>query len=215
MSATTAGRMRGVPERPAGLVHHPDLLDDAQENALVAAVERYDFQQVVMHGQPARRTVRHFGFGYDYDSARAAPGDPLPPELVDLRERCAVLAGVPAQGLAEALVTRYPPGAGIGWHRDAPIFGATVVGVSLLSASIMRFQRRVGGERRVFELALAPRSGYVLAGAARASWQHSIPPVPQLRYSVTFRSLRRGASPVRQHGDAADERQHSGGAQPQ
>lgn len=103
--------MRGVPERPAGLVYHPDLLDDAQEQALVGAVERYDFQQVVMHGQPARRTVRHFGFGYDYDSARAVPGDPLPPELLELRERCAALAGVPAGGLAEALVTRYPPGA--------------------------------------------------------------------------------------------------------
>ncbi len=204
MSVTTAGRMRGVPERPAGLVYHPGLLDEAQEQALVAAVERYDFQQVVMHGQPARRTVRHFGFGYEYDSARAVPGDPLPPELLELRERCAALSGVPAEGLAEALVTRYPPGATIGWHRDAPIFGPVVVGVSLLSESTMRFQRRVGGERRVFELSLAPRSGYVLAGAARASWQHSIPPVQLLRYSVTFRSLRHGASPVREHGDAPD-----------
>ncbi len=207
--------MRGVPERPAGLLYHPDLLDDAQEHALVAAFRRYDFEQVVMHGQPARRTVRHFGFGYDYDSARVVPGDPLPPELLELRERCAAPAGVPAEGLVEALVTRYPPGATIGWHRDAPIFGPTVVGVSLLSASTMRFQRRLGGERRVFELLLAARSGYVLAGAARTGWQHSIPPVPLLRYSVTFRSLRRGALPVPEHGDSADRALRSGGPQPE
>lgn len=119
-----------MPERPAGLRYEADLLDGAQQRSLVAAVERYEFEPVVMRGQPARRTVRHFGFGYDYDSARAVPGDPLPAELVELRERCAALAGVPAEGLVEALVTRYPPGATIGWHRDAPVFGPTVMGVS-------------------------------------------------------------------------------------
>ena len=190
MTTDIAGRMRGVPEQPAGLRYEPELLDSTQERVLTAAVERYDFQPVVMHGQAARRTVRHFGFGYDYESGRPLPGDPLPPELIDLRERCAALAGVAAQGLAEALVTRYPPGATIGWHRDAPAFGPVVVGVSLVSAATMRFQRRVAGERRVFQLTLEPRSAYVLAGAARAAWQHSIPPVPALRYSVTFRSLR-------------------------
>ena len=182
--------MRGVPEQPAGLRYEPELLDEAREQALVAAIELYDFQPVVMHGQAARRTVRHFGFGYDYESGRAVPGDPLPDELIDLRERCAAVAGVAVQGLAEALVTRYPPGATIGWHRDAPTFGPVVVGVSLVSAATMRFQRRVAGERRVYQLSLEPRSAYVLAGAARAAWQHSIPPVPSLRYSVTFRSLR-------------------------
>jgi alkylated DNA repair dioxygenase AlkB len=55
----------------------------------------------------------------------------------------------------------------------------------------MRFQRRAaGGERRVHEEALPRRSGYVLAGAARWVWQHSIPPVKELRYSVTYRQLR-------------------------
>jgi alkylated DNA repair dioxygenase AlkB len=106
--------------------------------------------------------------------------------------RCAALAAVPADRLAEALITRYPPAAGIGWHRDAPAFGPTVVGVSLLSACTMRFQRRVRGERRVFELELEPRSVYVLGGSVRAVWQHSIPAVERLRYSVTFRSVRSG-----------------------
>jgi alkylated DNA repair dioxygenase AlkB len=142
-----------------------------------------------MRGQTARRTVRHFGLGYGYESRVLTPTDPLPDELEWLRERAAGLAGVPEDELAETLVTRYPPAAGIGWHRDAPMFGK-VVGVSLGTPSRMRFQRRAGDVRRVWELLLEPRSAYVLSGSARWAWQHSIPAVPELRYSVTFRTLR-------------------------
>jgi alkylated DNA repair dioxygenase AlkB len=92
--------------------------------------------------------------------------------------------------LVEALVSRYPPGATIGWHRDAPMFGPKIVGVSLLSACRMRFQRLLKGVRYVHELELAPRSAYLLGGASRAAWQHSIPPTKSLRYSITFRTLK-------------------------
>jgi DNA oxidative demethylase len=109
-----------------------------------------------------------------------------------VRERAAGLAAVAPEELVEILVQRYPPGATIGWHRDAPAFG-TVVGLSLGAPSRLRFQRGKGDERRVWEVLLAPRSGYVLAGKARTSWQHSIPPTKELRYSITFRTLRRAA----------------------
>ncbi len=98
--------------------------------------------------------------------------------------------------LAEALLQRYPPGAGIGWHRDAPMFG-TVVGVSLGASCTLRFQRGKGDERRVFGLELEPRSAYVLTGAARWRWQHSIPPTKNLRYSVTFRTVKEARAVVR------------------
>ncbi|MCP2261248.1 Alkylated DNA repair dioxygenase AlkB [Streptoalloteichus tenebrarius] len=182
--------MRGVVERPEGLVHQPDLLDEAEERSLLTAVEAMPLHEVRMHGQVARRTVRHFGFDYGYESWRLTPTDPLPEEFWWLRDRCAHLAGLRPESLAQTLIARYPPGATIGWHRDAPMFGPSVVGVSLLSSCLMRFQRRVGEERRVYELELAPRSAYVLSGAARSAWQHSIPPVPELRYSITFRTLR-------------------------
>jgi alkylated DNA repair protein (DNA oxidative demethylase) len=184
------GRMRGVVEEPAGLRYAAELLTDHQEQRLLTAAAAYDFRDVVLHGQAAKRTACHFGMGYEYDSGRVVPGLPMPPELIDLRAACAGWAGVDPERLVEALVTRYPSGAAIGWHRDAPVFGSPVVGVSLLSACTMRFQRRAGGQRRVFELALQPRSGYLLTGAARATWQHSIPPVPDLRYSITFRTVR-------------------------
>jgi len=91
--------------------------------------------------------------------------------------------------LVEVLVQRYPEGAQIGWHRDAPNFG-TAVGMSLLGPSRLRFRRATGDDRRTFEVALAPRSGYVLAGPARTAWQHHIPPTKTLRYSITLRTLR-------------------------
>ncbi|MEV1289134.1 alpha-ketoglutarate-dependent dioxygenase AlkB [Micromonospora sp. NPDC049679] len=184
------GRMRGVQERPAGLVYQPDLIDADEERALLAVLTALELRDVEMHGQVARRTVRHFGFDYDYGSFQLTRADALPPTLEWVRERCATLVAIEAELLAQALVTRYPPGAVIGWHRDAPAFGPTVVGLSLGSPCLLRFQRRMGEERRVYELPLAPRSAYVLGGASRSTWQHSIPAVTDLRYSITFRMLR-------------------------
>ena len=143
-----------------------------------------------MHGRVAKRTVRHLGLDYDYQARDAVPTDPFPAELEWLRERAAELAERPPDELVQVLVSRYPPGAGIGWHRDAPMFGR-VIGVSFGAAARMRFQRRTKeGERLVEELALDPRSGYLLSGAARWTWQHSIPAAKDLRYSITFRTLR-------------------------
>ncbi len=183
-------RSRAPVEEPAGLVYRPDFLSPEEEAALLAEVERVDFHAVVMHGQAARRTVRHYGYDYDYERyGRILPAEPFPDWLVPLRDRCAELADLEPEALAQALVTRYPPGATIGWHRDAPMFGAQIVGVSLLGASRMRFQRGKDDARRVFEVELAPRSAYVLAGEARSKWQHSIPATKELRYSVTFRTV--------------------------
>jgi alkylated DNA repair dioxygenase AlkB len=143
-----------------------------------------------MRGQVARRTVRHFGFDYDYESWELVEADPLPEPLLVVRERAAALAGLEPEALAQALVTRYPPGAGIGSHRDAPIFGPEVVGVSLRAPCVMRFRRSVGGVRYGYDLVLEPRSAYVLGGKARSAWKHEIPPAKELRYSITFRTVR-------------------------
>jgi alkylated DNA repair protein (DNA oxidative demethylase) len=144
----------------------------------------------VIHGQAARRTARHFGLDYDYEARTPMPGEPVPDWILPVQGRAAELAGRDPAELAEVLVQRYPPGSTIGWHRDAPAFG-TVVGVSLGSSARLRFQRGKGEKRRVWEVTLEPRSGYVLDAEARTSWQHSIPPTKELRYSITFRTLRK------------------------
>ncbi|HEX3176962.1 MAG TPA: alpha-ketoglutarate-dependent dioxygenase AlkB [Methylomirabilota bacterium] len=175
---------------PAGFVYRPDFLSADEESALLDGVRRLDYHDVKMRGQVARRRTSHFGFTYGYETWRVEPGPPIPDFLAALRPRAAMLGGVAAEDLVEVLVTWYPPDAGIGWHRDAPMFGV-VVGVSLLSECRFRFQRGTGAERRTAAVALAPRSAYALDGAARWQWQHSIPPGKQERYSVTYRTLRR------------------------
>jgi DNA oxidative demethylase len=176
---------------PEGLLYREDFVTPEEERDLLEVIEGLDFRELTMRGQTARRTVRHFGFDYEYESGVVAQGEPLPEELEWLRERCAALIERDPADLVQILVTRYPPGAGIGWHRDAPMFGSRIAGVSLRAPARMRFQRTVGGERETAAVQLESRSAYVLSGKARWSWQHSIPATKDLRYSVTFRTLKR------------------------
>ena len=188
-------RLPTVAAEPEGLVYVPDFLTEDEERRLVAVFDQLQFDEVRMRGQAAKRTVVHFGYRYDYEGWRLTPVDPLPASLNDLRGRAGALVDVEPELFAETLVTRYPPGAGIGWHRDAPLFGPKVVGVSLLSVCSMRFQRHTATVRTTHAIDLAPRSAYALTGAARWSWQHSIPSTAGLRYSVTFRTLASRGSP--------------------
>lgn len=174
-----------------GLRYQRDFLSPDDEQQLIAEVERLEYQQVVMRGQPARRTVLHFGFDYDYEGWKIHPTTPPPPWLAALRDRCAALLEMEAEALEQFLVARYPPGATIGWHRDAPMFGEPVIGVSLGSPCRMRFRKKTNAGFETDELAIEPRSLYVLAGAARTKWQHSIPAVKGLRWSITMRTIRR------------------------
>jgi alkylated DNA repair protein (DNA oxidative demethylase) len=179
-----------VSESPEGLVLRPELLTVDEEAELLDRLGELRFDPIVMHGRQARRTARHYGLGYDYESRTPQPGEPIPDWVLPVRERAAELAGEDPEDLVEVLVQRYPEGSTIGWHRDAPAF-ETVIGVSLGGSSRLRFQRGTGEQRQVWEVTLEPRSGYVLTGEARRSWQHSIPPTKALRYSITFRTLRR------------------------
>jgi alkylated DNA repair dioxygenase AlkB len=113
----------------------------------------------------------------------------MPGFLLPLRERAAAFAGLAPEDLQQSLVTRYGVGAGIGWHRDRPVF-EQVVGISLGSACELRFRRREGVRFRRFSLQARPRSAYLLRGEIRHEWEHGIAPVASLRYSVTFRSRR-------------------------
>jgi alkylated DNA repair protein (DNA oxidative demethylase) len=177
-------------EEPAGLVYRPELLTIEEERKLLAILGDLRFDPIVMHGVAARRVARHYGLGYDYAARAPQEGEPMPGWLVALREQ---VAGVHPGEYVEALVQRYPAGSTIGWHRDAPAFG-DVVGVSLGGSARLRFQRGKADARRVWEVLCEPRSVYVLSGAARTSWQHSIPPTKEERYSITFRTLRRAAA---------------------
>jgi DNA oxidative demethylase len=174
---------------PQGLRHGDEFLSGAEESALLSRFSSLDFHEVRMRGVTARRRVVQYGWKYSFETCKMTEGPALPDYLLPIRDRAAAFAGLPTAQLSEALLTEYSPGATIGWHRDAPGFGV-VVGISLGTACRFRFRRGETGNWKTLELRLEPRSIYVLEGEARSDWQHSIPAVKSLRYSITFRSLR-------------------------
>jgi DNA oxidative demethylase len=189
---------------PEGLVYVPGFVTEAEERDVLAVLATFELHPYVLHDTPSRRLVRSFGLALVAGAYDAGPAAPIPAELEWLRERCAGLMGHEPEELADLLVTRYPPGAGIGWHRDAPQF-RDVSGVSLLTACRMRFRRGRPRAWETGELTLEPRSAYVLSGPARTQWQHHIPAVTEERWSITFRTLRHAAAGASQAG-RRDER---------
>jgi len=177
-----------APPLPAGLIYQPDLISEAMEASLLAGLEALDLQPFSFHGWKGNREVTSFGWRYDFDNAAFTPVRAIPPFLVQVRDRAAALSGLEPSALVQLLVTRYRPGAGIGWHRDRPVFG-TVVGVSLKADSKLRFRRRTASGFERHTIPLARRSAYVLRGEARHDWEHSIAPQTDERWSLTFRSL--------------------------
>ena len=175
-----AGRRVQAMTLPEGLIYVPGFLTEAEERDALGLLATFELQPYVLHDTPSRRLVRSFGVALVAGAYGAGPAVPVPAGLEWLRERCAALMGREPGELADLLVTRYPPGAGIGWHRDAPQFGE-VGGISLLAACRMRFRRGRTRAWETAELTLQPRSAYVLSGPARAQWQHHIPPVPEER----------------------------------
>ncbi|MBC7780526.1 MAG: alpha-ketoglutarate-dependent dioxygenase AlkB [Proteobacteria bacterium] len=177
-------------------MYQPDFLSAEEEASLVAEVASLTLSEAHFHQYRARRRVAMFGEGAGDEAGRAqddgalAVCSPFPPFLSSIRERVAAWRGVPVAHFVQALVTEYQPGVPIGWHRDAPQYGI-VVGLSLAAAARMRFRPvdATGPRNPSFAIELAPRSAYVMQGDIRARWQHHIPPVSRLRYSITLRTL--------------------------
>ena len=174
---------------PPGFTYVDDFLTEAEERSVIEEVERLPFHEVRLHGVVARRTVIHFGFDYDYEGWSIRETDPPPPFLVELRDRAAAMTDIDPLSLEQFLIARYPPGATIGWHRDAPMFGSPVIGISLGGAARMRFRRKTADGFETDMQLLQPRSLYILAGAARTVWQHHIPAAKELRYSISMRTV--------------------------
>ncbi|WP_421729169.1 alpha-ketoglutarate-dependent dioxygenase AlkB [Brevundimonas sp.] len=174
---------------PPGLKYEAALITEAEESALIARFIGLAFEPFDFRGFKGNRRTVSFGSSYDFTHSRMQPAEAIPAWLLPLRDRAAGFAGIRADALGQAMVIDYPPGAGIGWHRDRPDYGR-VVGVSFGSLAVLRLRRRTptGWDRQAAPL--APRSAYLLDGAAREIWEHSIAPGAVQRYSVTFRTLR-------------------------
>jgi alkylated DNA repair dioxygenase AlkB len=173
---------------PEGFRYASSLISAADEEALLQEFSALPFKEFNFRGYLGKRRVGSFGWRYDFDGGGLQKTDDMPAFLLPVREQAATFAGMLPLNLQQVLLTEYRPGAAIGWHKDRSVFGE-VVGISLLSPCTFRLRRKVGGGWQRTSLTLEPRSAYLLDGPVRTEWEHSIPPVESLRYSITFRNV--------------------------
>jgi hypothetical protein len=194
MSPPRESSLFGV-EVPSGFLYRDDFITSDEESRLAGEIGRVQFSTFEMRGVAARRRVAFFGRSYD---AGGGSTPPLPEFLLPLRARVTEWARLRPDEFVMALINEYPPGAPIGWHRDAPQYGI-VAGISLLSSCRMKFRpyarpssRSSSAARRIatHEITLERRSGYLMTGESRNGFEHHIPAVDTLRYSITFRTAR-------------------------
>ncbi len=179
---------------PEGFVYRPNFLTQKEEAELIGYIEDLPLTHGSNGEYTAKRRLINFGWGYDFKNREIIPGSPLPPFLRPLKRKVAKWLDIPVSYVGEALITEYTEGAAIGWHVDSEPC-EHIVGISLAGWSLMRLRpvrgRLNGNPRMKRDIAshpLWPRSAYILQGDSRWFYQHSIPPVSELRYSITFRT---------------------------
>jgi alkylated DNA repair dioxygenase AlkB len=176
---------------PNGFLYQPNFLTETEEADLLRTIQTLEFGAYNFRGYIAKRRVVAYGGGYDDAPGTrrmAITNDVIPEFLYPIRDRAAAVVGIPDDQIVQAMVTEYSVGTPIGWHRDSPQF-ETIIAISLRSACRLRlkpYQR----EGKIVSVLVEPRSIYAMRGEARWKFQHSIPPVKELRYSITFRTLR-------------------------
>jgi len=185
------GLFRDQSGLPSGFGYWPEAFSKTDETGLVKHLASLPFKPFEFHGYLGNRRVVSYGFRYDYGGQALRAANPIPDFLYPLREIASAASGIAERDLEQALVTEYAPGAGIGWHRDKPMF-EKVVALSFLEPCVLRLRKKqVHGWRR-HQAAIEPRSCYLMSGDVRELWEHSIAPMDALRYSVTFRSFKAG-----------------------
>ena len=180
---------RPEPDLPAGFRYEPELIAAAEESELVGHIEGLPFAPFEFHGFTGKRRVVSFGWRYDFNGGGLEKAHDMPGFLTRLRPAVGRFSGIDPSTFQHVMVTEYAPGAAIGWHKDRSVFG-DVVGISLLAPCTFRLRKKgvSGWARR--SLIAEPRSAYLLHGPSRTDWENSIPAVEQLRYSITFRTLK-------------------------
>ncbi|MEN5146501.1 alpha-ketoglutarate-dependent dioxygenase AlkB [Brevundimonas diminuta] len=176
------------PALPSGFDYWPGVLTGAEQAEVVKQLQGLDFRPYEHMGYQGFRQIAAFGRRYDHERRRLAMAERWPDFLKALLRRLTRQLDLGEEAFVQALVNEYAPGAGIGWHRDRPVYGE-ILGVSFLAPCVMRLRRKDGPGWRRSAAPLACGSAYRLSGEARRDWEHSISPMTALRYSITFRTL--------------------------
>jgi alkylated DNA repair dioxygenase AlkB len=172
---------------PEGLRYQPEFVTPKTEQELIARIAALPLRPFQFGQYEGKRRVASFGFSYDYSLRRLQDAEPIPDWLAPVIARVETFGGASTQ-IRQVLCTEYDVGVGIGWHRDKPHFDR-VFGLSLGSACKFRFRKAAGEKWQRLTLNAEPRSLYMMSGASRQVWEHSIPAVEAPRYSITFRTM--------------------------
>jgi hypothetical protein len=175
---------------PSGFQYDENFVTDTEEAALLDAIANITFSAFEMRGVIARRRVAFFGESYD-----RAEVEPVPDFLLPLRARIAMwrASNRTLSRWLSSMNTR-PARRSVGtvMPRRTTSFRASrcFLNAACGSAHIAAPPRPAGRRAASHEIKLDRRSAYLMTGESRNSYEHSIPPVRALRYSVTFRTLR-------------------------
>ncbi|RYG52118.1 MAG: hypothetical protein EOO01_07190 [Chitinophagaceae bacterium] len=177
---------------PPGFSYANDFISEEEEVQLLHAIDKVDLHNMKFHGYEAKRKTASFGFDYSFENKALTKGKDIPRDFIWLLERVAKFINKSPEEIGELLITKYPEGSVINWHRDAPPFHI-IIGISLLADCTFKFRPydKVKRGRKLIRLFnVARRSIYVMQEEARREWEHCISPVKKLRYSITMRTLK-------------------------
>ena len=180
---------------PEGFIYREDFISEAEEQKLVRETQKLQLEPFKYYQFTGKRRTASFGWQYEFGTSEITAAPEIPPFLLPMRTRAGNVFDIDPNTLVQTSIIEYSTGSPIGWHRDIPQFGV-VVGISLGAPCRMRFRKysRVRPKKlnhdEILSIDLQPRSIYLMSGASREIWQHSIPPVRELRYAIMMRTLR-------------------------
>jgi alkylated DNA repair dioxygenase AlkB len=179
--------------RPEGFIYHENFISAEEEQQLVNEIKKIELHTFIFQGHEAKRKVASFGYDYSFTDGTLKKGKDIPEVFHSLIKKVAHKLSLPEEEIAELLVTEYPVGSVINWHRDAPPFDL-IAGISLLADCNFRlrpYEKEKQIRSNTISYNVKRRSLYVMKDEARSQWQHSIAAVKHLRYSITLRTLKK------------------------
>jgi alkylated DNA repair dioxygenase AlkB len=180
---------------PDGFIYHQNFISEAEEQELIREIQKLHLTPFKYYQFIGQRRTASFGWQYEFGTSEITNAPDVPAFLLPVRIRAGTLFSIDPDSLIQTSIIEYSTGSPIGWHRDIQHFGV-VVGISLGATCRMRFKKhnrarsKSSNRDEILSIELQPRSIYLMSGASREIWQHSIPPVKELRYSIMLRTLR-------------------------
>jgi alkylated DNA repair dioxygenase AlkB len=180
---------------PDGFIYRQNFISEAEEHELIREIQKLQLTPFKYYQFTGKRRTASFGWEYEFGKSEITIAPDVPAFLLPVRTRAGNLFNIDPNSLIQTSIIEYSTGSPIGWHRDIPHFGV-VVGISLGAACRMRLRKYNRARSKnlnrdeILSIELQPRSIYLMSGASREIWQHSIPPVKELRYAIMMRTLR-------------------------